>query len=117
MGSRPAGRSRRRGAHRSSVLRIGAGAWPASYRPTPPGSRCHEELCEYDSLREAARDLVDRARSASYNDVPYVDLYCVGGEQEMVESAREFEEIGIPFDCMDYRITLGPRGGARVERA
>ena len=78
---------------------------------------CRAELYEYDSLREAARDLVDRTRSASYYGDPYLDLYRVGGEQEMVDSAREFEGIGIPFDYMDYRITLGPRGGARVERA
>jgi hypothetical protein len=78
---------------------------------------CRAELCEYDSLREAARDLVDRAGSTSYNGVPYTDLYRIDGEQEMLDSAREFEDTGIPFDCMDYRITLGPRGGARVERA
>lgn len=81
-----------------------------------PG-RCRAELCEYDSLREAARDLLDRASATSYNDVPYTDLYRVDGEQEMLDSARKFEDIGIPFDYMDYRITLGPRGGARVERA
>jgi hypothetical protein len=78
---------------------------------------CRSELCEYDSLREAARDLVDRARSASYNDVPYVDLYRVDGHREMVDAAREFEEIGVPFDYMDYRITLGPRKGASIRRA
>lgn len=78
---------------------------------------CRSELYEYDSLREAARDLVERARCASYHGVPYVDLYRVDGHQEMVDSAREFEEIGVPFDYMDYRVCLGPRGGARIERA
>ncbi len=78
---------------------------------------CRAELYEYDTVREAARDLVDRARCASYNDVPYADLYRVHGEQQMVDSAREFEGIGIPFDYPDYRITLGPRKGTRIERA
>jgi len=78
---------------------------------------CRAELYEYDSLREAARDLADRARSASYHGDPYLDLYRVDGHQEMVDSARDFQDTGIPFDTMDYRITLGPRGGARIESA
>lgn len=78
---------------------------------------CRAELYEYDTLHKAARDLVERARCASYYGDPHLDLYFVDGQQEMVDSAREFEGVGIPFDYPDYRISLGPCGGARIERA
>lgn len=71
---------------------------------TLPGWCC-AELHEYDSLREAARDLADRVRSVSYNDVPYLHLYRVGGEHEMVDSARKFE--GSAFRSTT-RITASP---------
>jgi hypothetical protein len=73
-------------------------------------------LYEYDSQREAVRDLARRASAGPCGDDPYLDLYRVDG-QEMLQAARDFEGVGIPFDYPDYRITLGPRGGARIERA
>ena len=82
---------------------------------TMPGY-CHAELYEYDSQRQAARDLAERAAAGPCGDDPYLDLYRVA-DQDMVDSARDFAETGIPFDYPDFRITLGPRGGANIERA
>lgn len=82
---------------------------------TLPGF-CRAELYEYDSQREAARDLSARVAAGPCGDDPHLDLYRVA-DQEMVESARDFADTGIPFDYPDFRITLGPRGGAHIERA
>jgi|GraSoiStandDraft_43_1057313.scaffolds.fasta_scaffold173091_2 hypothetical protein len=82
---------------------------------TLPGY-CRAELCEYGSQHEAARDLAARAAAGPCGDDPYLDLYRVDG-QEMLQTARDFEGVGIPFDHPDYRITLGTHGGAHIERA
>jgi len=82
---------------------------------TLPGY-CRAELCEYNSQRAAARDLAARASSGPCGDDPYLDLYRLDDEQ-MLQAARDFDGVGIPFDYPDYRLTLGPRGGARIRRA
>lgn len=82
---------------------------------TLPGY-CRAELCEYDSQRDAARDLAARASADPCGGDPYLDLYRID-DQEMLQAAYDFEGVGIPFDYPDYRIILGPRGGAHIEHA
>lgn len=33
---------------------------------------------------------------------------------EMIESAKQYADIGCPFDCADRRIERGPRGGVKI---
>lgn len=84
------------------------------YLTLPGYSR--SELYEYASQREAARDLAERASAGPCGDDPYLDLYRVA-DQEMLDEAHRFADTGVPFDYPDFRITLGPRGGAYVRRA
>ena len=82
---------------------------------TLPGY-CRSELSEYASQREAARDLTARASAGPCGDGPHLDLYRVA-DREMLDEAHRFADTGIPFDYPDFRITLGPRGGAHINPA
>ena len=82
---------------------------------TLPGC-CRSELYEYTSQRAAALDLAGRASAGPCGNDPYLDLYRVA-DQEMLDEAHHFADTGVPFDYPDFRITLGPRGGAHVTRA
>lgn len=82
---------------------------------TLPGY-CRAELCEYSSQRAAALDLAGRASTGPCGDDPYLDLYRVA-DQEMLDEAHRLASTGVPFDYPDFRITLGPRGGAHITRA
>jgi hypothetical protein len=84
------------------------------YLTLPGYSR--SELSEYASQYEAARDLARRASAGPYGDGPYLDLYRVA-DREMLDEAHRFADTGIPFDYPDFRITLGPRGGAHINPA
>jgi len=81
---------------------------------TLPGY-CSGELYEYGSLREAAHDLAARAATGPCGDDPHVDLYRVA-DREMVKAAHDFADTGIPFDCLDFRMTLDPRGDTHIQR-
>ena len=59
-----------------------------------------------DSLRETRETMgTDRVSSLLY---AYSD--------DAWESAKDFEEVGIPFDYPDRRLSIGPRGGVKIEK-
>jgi len=43
-------------------------------------------------------------------------LYYAGNDQSMYDLAKEYEDIGCPFDYPDRVIERGPRGGIKVSR-
>ncbi|MEV7925990.1 hypothetical protein [Kitasatospora sp. NPDC088779] len=64
-----------------------------------------------DRLRTKARDPYSGCTAQSY-----ADLYVITDEH-MLADAEEMAGVGVPFgNGPDLRITLGPRGGARIER-
>ncbi|GLW58558.1 hypothetical protein [Kitasatospora phosalacinea] len=70
------------------------------------------------SVRQAADRLRTRARDPRIGctEQSVVDLYLITDGQMLVD-AEEMAGVGVPFDGgPDFRITLGPRGGARIER-
>ncbi|MEY9846097.1 hypothetical protein ABH940_003182 [Streptacidiphilus sp. BW17] len=70
------------------------------------------------SIRQAADRLRTRGRDpySGCTEQSWADLYVITDEQ-MLADAEEMAGVGVPFGSgPDIRITLGPRGGARIER-
>lgn len=86
--------------------------WIGYLKQNIPGSLSFE-MVFYDSL-----DLAKAAFAAYCRDVGYDDcsmtLYFAGNDQAMYDSAKEFENIGCPFDYPDRIIEHGPNGGVRI---
>ncbi|MFI5527059.1 hypothetical protein ACIA8O_00730 [Kitasatospora sp. NPDC051853] len=70
------------------------------------------------SIRQAADRLRTRARDphGGCTEQSFADL-CAITDEHMLADAEEMASVGVPFgNGPDLRITLGPRGGARIER-
>lgn len=73
----------------------------------------------YDSLAEARRGFAEHTRKSWVSDDAYMDLYAFRDGRQFNEAwaeAERFADTGCPFDCMDYRLSMGPRGGVVSER-
>ncbi|ROR44743.1 hypothetical protein [Kitasatospora cineracea] len=71
-----------------------------------------------ESIRQAADRLRTRARDprTGCTEQSFADLYLITDGQMLAE-AEEMAGVGVPFGGgPDLRITLGPRGGAHIER-
>jgi hypothetical protein len=56
-----------------------------------------------------------RKRYSAEDAGQYVDAYEASGDEPWLE-AQKFAGVGVPFDGIDYRLTVGPRGGIATER-
>ena len=74
----------------------------------------------YDSLAEARRGFAEHTRKSSWvSDDAYMDLYAFRDGRQFNEAwteAEQYADTGCPFDYMDYRLSIGPRGGVVSER-
>jgi hypothetical protein len=75
------------------------------------------ELKQFSSLSSA------KAEFREFSRMPWVvdgsvsgSLYC-GMSEEDWEEAKEYENIGNPFDYPSYILELGPRGGVKLTPA
>jgi len=66
----------------------------------------------FPSMAACIREFRD---DAGYFGSERADVYACVSEDSW-ESAQRFEGIGCPFDGIDVRLTLGPRGGVIRER-
>ena len=46
----------------------------------------------------------------------HADLYGPFTDEIQWDEAERFTGVGVPFDCIDVRLTAGPRGGIVQER-
>jgi hypothetical protein len=46
----------------------------------------------------------------------HLSLYVCLGDADMWQTARDFSDVGIPFDYADYTMTISEHGGVLVER-
>lgn len=76
-----------------------------------PGSMSFRVTC-HESLEWCKESLEDFGRAVHADVSAFLYAY----SDEAWKSAREYEEIGCPFDYPDRLIERGPRGGWRVER-
>lgn len=72
------------------------------------------EVCESESLADAKELLRGFARETYAYEQTSASLY--PWSKEGWAEAREYAEIGCPFDYPSYLIEWGPRGGLKVEK-
>jgi hypothetical protein len=86
--------------------------WIGYLQQNIPGNQSFQ-MYFYDTLESAKL-----AFKAFCADVGSTDcsmtLYYAGNDQSMYDLAREYEDIGCPFDCADKYIECGPRGGIKL---
>lgn len=70
------------------------------------------------SIREAVDYLRGYSERTSYlNDVtPSISLYACMFDADMWATARDFSDVGCPFDYPSYVLSVGARGGIKVDR-
>lgn len=73
------------------------------------------EMRFFPTLAHAARWYETYCYNVGYDDCS-MTLYYAGNDQSMYDLAKEYEEIGCPFDYPDRVIEHGPRGGVKVTR-
>jgi hypothetical protein len=68
-----------------------------------------------DTVADAREYLRGYAKRSGLSSV-HLSLYVCLGDADMWQTARDFSDIGIPFDYADYTMTIGESGGVLVER-
>jgi hypothetical protein len=64
-----------------------------------------------DSLAQVKREFADWI---GFNEEAYCDVYVT--PPDGWAEAERFCGVGVPFDGIDYRLRVGPRGGLRTEK-
>lgn len=72
------------------------------------------DIDRVESLNAARDRLAEFRRDSGDDEGCYADLYAYSPDGW--ESAEEFADTGCPFECADYRLTFGPRGGIVTEK-
>lgn len=82
-----------------------------------PGNQSFD-LGFFPSLQTASDAYLAYCEGVGTDDVT-MTLYAVPADglsaAEMIESAREFQDVGCPFDYPSKVIERGPRGGIKIE--
>lgn len=76
-----------------------------------PGNQSSKLTC-HESLEWCKKSLESFSEQCGMDTV-YATLYAYSDDAWL--SAREYEDIGIPFDCPDRIIERGPKGGLVVK--
>lgn len=72
---------------------------------------------DYHQTLSEARDAYVDYCCAVGTDECSMSLYWCGGDEEMISTARQFEDIGCPFDYPSKIVERGPRGGIKLINA
>lgn len=90
------------------------GTWISYASQSTPGNQSFQ-LGFHSSLAEAKGSYEGYCDAVGTNDC-HMTLYYThkAHEGRMIETAKEFEGIGCPFDYPDKIIERGPRGGIKV---
>lgn len=88
--------------------------WVTYVSQNIPGNQSFQ--MEFCGTLSEAKDIYVRFCDDVGSDDCTMTVYHIGDNQELIDSAIEFENVGCPFDYADRIIARGPKGGVLITR-
>lgn len=91
--------------------------WISYMQQNTPGNTSFQ-LGFHSSLFEARLEFESFCRGVGTDECSATLYWCgrPGLRENMIVEAKDFADIGCPFDYPDRLMTVGPRGGVKIER-